>query len=866
MLFGINMNFIVGLGILLFFGLSAVAKYARYHSFQKQGVQEDDEGRSVSIFLKQQQWIGLAALWVGLGMMLINYDSRGELLILIGIGFVVMAFKAGFDQKNHFHAKEARVLYQRENPPKPKEEKKEEPKPFTFPHELRLSHAHVVAGCLHPDTPIYDPITNTTLTVKERSELGVFFNVYSIDKRGKVVIGTAAPPIKYTKEPMLRFSNGNHTICVTHNHKFWNGCAYVPAKQLLQSGSCRLPTTSVLSLRVWFLSVQHWKKITASFRFGCRSLSRLCGLQPRLVLRTSRYEIPSQVDAPSLDSAYCDKGVSGRILRHIRFYQSEYRLSKRDCVHQHCNKPSASASVRTSSSTYWLSSNQPQDFFECTAENDQHHKVRVFSLSFLSQLVHGCASRLSPMREAWQRSSVNGSQGSSLFPFVCGRLYKVLLPYLSRIYSFFSYKQPTIWTAEPALDETYYDFHVFVHNNYYACGLFNHNSGVGKSQLIQNLVWKDVQAGLGCIVIDSQGEMIKKLARRIPEDKLVLFDPEYCPPALNIFSQKITNDGDLGTALEFFEYIFSALDSQMTAKQQTAYRFICRLLLEIPGANIHTMRELLEPNGTDKYQHHINSLGETAQSFFDNEYNSRQFADTRQQILRRLYTVLENKTMEQMLGADSMRVDFGYLLSRNKVILINTNKAYLKQMGASLFGRIFLSQLMQAAFKRGATQKRTHVYIDEFQDYAEESSVMFNMFEQARKYGLGFLVAHQYLGQLPAKLRQSIAANTAIKMAAGLSAEDERAMSSQMHTDADTIHQAPKGSFLLSMRDKGLIYYNVAFGALETEPVLNELKDINDKMRKAYGGEKKRQFEVVSKVAEPEAEYLPKNEPQKDEW
>lgn len=353
-------------------------------------------------------------------------------------------------------------------------------------------------------------------------------------------------------------------------------------------------------------------------------------------------------------------------------------------------------------------------------------------------------------------------------------------------------------------------------------------TGAGKSQCIQQLVAHDLTSTAAIVVIDSQGDLINTIATRVPEDRLILVDPEHCPPALNIFS----TDTDVATATELFEYIFAALDTKMTTKQATAYRFVSRLLLAIPEANIHTMREILEP-GT-KHQEHVAKLGETAQSFFENEYNGRQFAETRSQILGRLYTVLENETFERMLSATSSNLDVKSAIASGKVILINTAKAHLKQTAASLLGRIFIAQVMQAVMGR-ENRRRTYLYLDEFQDYAEDSHVLFNLFEQARKYELGLIVAHQYLGQLPPQLMQSVAANTAIKFASKVSAQDARALASQMQTQPEFIQNREPGSFAAYVRGEGILTYGVEFGKLERTPEISSLSSIRENMRKKYG-------------------------------
>ena len=51
---------------------------------------------------------------------------------------------------------------------------------------------------------------------------------------------------------------------------------------------------------------------------------------------------------------------------------------------------------------------------------------------------------------------------------------------------------------------------------------------------------------------------------------------------------------------------------------------------------------------------------------------------------------------------------------------------------------------------------------------------------QARKYNIGLIAAHQFLGQLDLKLQEAMSANTSIKFAGGVSAQDARTLSSEL--------------------------------------------------------------------------------------
>jgi hypothetical protein len=88
-------------------------------------------------------------------------------------------------------------------------------------------------GCLHKDTPIFDPVSGTTKTVEERYKDNTVFNVVARDDRGQFVAALAEKPCKYETAEMVEvvFKSGRR-IKVTPDHRFWDGHAYVTAREL----------------------------------------------------------------------------------------------------------------------------------------------------------------------------------------------------------------------------------------------------------------------------------------------------------------------------------------------------------------------------------------------------------------------------------------------------------------------------------------------------------------------------------------------------------------------------------------------------------------------------------------------------------
>jgi hypothetical protein len=386
-------------------------------------------------------------------------------------------------------------------------------------------------------------------------------------------------------------------------------------------------------------------------------------------------------------------------------------------------------------------------------------------------------------------------------------------------------------------------------------------SGHGKTQTLQYFIAKDLldvaRMDKSIVVIDSQGDLIRTIlaAKHLPPERIVLIDPEDItfPVALNLFSvgqerlsgysavdqERLTN-----SILELYDFVLgSLLGSGMTSKQNVVFRYVTRLMLHIPNATIHTLRDLMEPGGTAKYQDAIDQLDGTARKFFASEFDGKEFTSTKAQVLRRLYGVLENRTFERMFSHPTSRFDMFTEMNAGKLILINTTKSLLKEQGTEIFGRFFIALIAQAAQERATLPEYDRlpcmVFVDEAQDYFDENIGI--ILSQARKYRVSMTLAHQYLGQLSSSLQEGVEANTAVKLAGGVSARDSRALAGQMGADADMIARQPKGTFAAYIRGvtERAVPISFPFFVLEKAPktTIEEREEIRAYSRKTYAHE-----------------------------
>ena len=343
-------------------------------------------------------------------------------------------------------------------------------------------------------------------------------------------------------------------------------------------------------------------------------------------------------------------------------------------------------------------------------------------------------------------------------------------------------------------------------------------SGHGKTQLLQQLILGDLHALEGAghgslIVIDSQGDLIRAithLAAFSPRvegslaERLVLIDPNDVehPPALNLFDfglERLERYGPVereklvNGAIALYEYMFGGLlGAELTQRQGVIFRYFARLMMAVPGATIHTLRGFMEePETTTAY---FPALEPLARQFFETQFFSKTFDDTRQQILTRLWGILSNRVLARMFSHEKNRLDMFAAMNRGKVILVNTAKDLLKQDGCEILGRFFIALIVQATQERASIpadrRRATFLYVDEAQDYFDES--VEQLFNQARKYKVGVIAAHQNLDQLEKRLQAAVMASTATKLAGGVSAKDATAFAKEMRCEPEFIQAMRK--------------------------------------------------------------------------
>ncbi|MBI4975336.1 TraM recognition domain-containing protein, partial [Candidatus Peregrinibacteria bacterium] len=162
-----------------------------------------------------------------------------------------------------------------------------------------------------------------------------------------------------------------------------------------------------------------------------------------------------------------------------------------------------------------------------------------------------------------------------------------------------------------------------------------------------------------------------------------------------------------------------------------------------------------------------------------------------------------NTMMRNIIGQTKSAFDFSKAMQEKKILLMNLSKGTVGEVNSKLLGLIMVQKIQMAALKRQKLSKEDRkdffLYIDEFQNYVTESIEV--ILSEARKYRLGLIMAHQYLGQLEegggttskkkANLKDAIFGNVGTIMSYKIGAQDAEHMAKEMapvFSDQDLIN------------------------------------------------------------------------------
>jgi hypothetical protein len=311
-------------------------------------------------------------------------------------------------------------------------------------------------------------------------------------------------------------------------------------------------------------------------------------------------------------------------------------------------------------------------------------------------------------------------------------------------------------------------------------------TGVGKSTLLSTLIEQDLADGRGFALLDPHGPLVDWVLAHVPRRRMhqvLVIDPADTirPVAMNVFRAGRARPTDTGLLVSEIVSVFrSQWRDSWGPRLEHVLRHAILAVAEHPEATLELVyRVLIDASTRERVLTHVTSS--SVRAFWEREfadYGTRLQAEATAPILNKLGAFLGDPKIRALLGRSRSRVDFGALMDEGAIVVADLRVGAVGEGASRLLGALVLSSLQLAAMRRAPGAPRFVVYADEFQRFASDSVAV--TLSESRKYGVGLVLAHQYLAQLPEALRDAALGNVGTIAAFRVGAVDAEVLAAQL--------------------------------------------------------------------------------------
>lgn len=297
-------------------------------------------------------------------------------------------------------------------------------------------------------------------------------------------------------------------------------------------------------------------------------------------------------------------------------------------------------------------------------------------------------------------------------------------------------------------------------------------TGTGKSEFMKFMAIQDIKNGKGVAFIDPHGSAVNDIVQQIPPERIddvIYFDPSTeRPMGLNILDVKTEKGKDM-IINKFIDMLYELYDPNkqgiMGPQLERALRMCMLTAMSKPGGTLIEVVRLLTDENFHKTYLDVISDPLVKRYWTDEVANTtkNRKGETMGYFVSKLDRFTTEKTMRYMLGQSVSSFDFQDVMDNKKILLADLSKGKLGAENSKFLGLLIVPRLLAAAFtriekiERGEALEDFYLYIDEFQNYTTPD--IETILSEARKYKLNLIVANQFIGQLPDKIKDSIFGN-----------------------------------------------------------------------------------------------------------
>jgi TraM recognition site of TraD and TraG/Helicase HerA, central domain len=299
-------------------------------------------------------------------------------------------------------------------------------------------------------------------------------------------------------------------------------------------------------------------------------------------------------------------------------------------------------------------------------------------------------------------------------------------------------------------------------------------TGVGKSNFLQEIAKRDAQAGRGFCFIDPHGDAIEDILACIPKERaqdVIVFDPGDTERTLGMnmleFDPRYPEQKTfvINEMIGIFDQLYDMKATGGPMFEQYM-RNAMLLIMEHPesGSTLMEISRVLadESFRRMKLSHCANPI---VRDFWQNEAEKAggdaALANMVPYITSKLTPFIANDFMRPIIGQQVSALNFREIMDGKKILLVKLSKGRIGELNARLLGMVVVGKLLMAALSRAdiAEEERQEfsLYLDEFQNVTTGSIAQ--ILSEARKYKLTLILAHQFIGQLKEDISKAVFGN-----------------------------------------------------------------------------------------------------------
>ena len=281
-------------------------------------------------------------------------------------------------------------------------------------------------------------------------------------------------------------------------------------------------------------------------------------------------------------------------------------------------------------------------------------------------------------------------------------------------------------------------------------------TGMGKSTILENMIFSDIQSGKGVAVIDPHGDLVEACLRYIPASRsndVILFDPADKMYPLSFNMLHCTNPDQVELIASGMMAVFTKLWPDVwSGRMENILRNALLALIETQG---NSMLGILRMFTDDAYRKKVvdHTTNHVVKSFWEDEYaawSEKYRTEAIAAIQNKIGQLLSVPLIRNIVGQTTNKLNVREAMDTGKIILVNLSKGNLGEDNSAFLGSMLVTKFQLDAMSRAdipeKERKDFFLYVDEFQNFATESFA--TILSEARKYRLSLTLANQYIGQL----------------------------------------------------------------------------------------------------------------------